>query len=80
MLCFHICDIDFQAATFAVGNAAYHTGDLYGQLIPAIPPLVQLLSDQMMRTRTNAAGKRDNSEITHGPPSLQPLLFDTYDP
>lgn len=49
-----------KAATFAVGNAAYHSGDLYSQLVPAIPPLVQLLSDSMMRTRTNAAGALGN--------------------
>ena len=47
----------FQAASFAVGNAAYHGKALYGKLKTAIQPLVRLLDDSVSKTRANAASK-----------------------
>lgn len=46
-----------KAASYAVGNAAYHSADLYSQLGAAVPSLVQLLTDPVGRTRCNAAGR-----------------------
>ena len=47
----------FKTACFAIGNAAYHSDSLYTALSPAIPMLVDLLTDSVARTRANAAGK-----------------------
>lgn len=47
-------------ASFAVGNAAFHSALLYAHLAPAIGPLVDLLSDQDEKTRANAAGALGN--------------------
>ncbi|XP_010287026.1 PREDICTED: serine/threonine-protein kinase 36, partial [Phaethon lepturus] len=44
-----------KAASFAVGNAAYHESSPAGALGRAIPRLTQLLSDVQARTRCNAA-------------------------
>ncbi|XP_074949280.1 serine/threonine-protein kinase 36 isoform X2 [Phalacrocorax aristotelis] len=44
-----------KAASFAVGNAAYHTPSPAGTLGRAVPRLTQLLSDTQARTRCNAA-------------------------
>ncbi|XP_071946341.1 serine/threonine-protein kinase 36-like [Antedon mediterranea] len=49
-----------KASSFAIGNAAYHNANLYGQLSSAVPPLVQLLKDPVSKTRTNAAGALGN--------------------
>lgn len=46
-----------QTASFAVGNAAYHSDTLYTPLSPAVPLLVVLLTDSVARSRANAAGK-----------------------
>eukprot|EP00057_Strongylocentrotus_purpuratus_P007030 XP_011661504.1 PREDICTED: serine/threonine-protein kinase 36 [Strongylocentrotus purpuratus] len=46
-----------RSSSYAIGNAAYHSGDLYDKLAPVIPVLVQLLSDPVTRIRTNAAGQ-----------------------
>merc|ERR1719313_2674775 len=47
-------------ASFAVGNAAFHSALLYPQLAPAVAPLVQLLQDPDEKTRANAAGALGN--------------------
>jgi fused-like protein len=47
-------------ASFAVGNAAFHSALLYPHLAPAIGPLVDLLSDSEEKTRANAAGALGN--------------------
>ncbi|NXT40047.1 STK36 kinase, partial [Pelecanoides urinatrix] len=44
-----------KAASFAVGNAAYHESSLAGNLGRAVPRLMRLLSDVQARTRCNAA-------------------------
>ncbi|NXY50127.1 STK36 kinase, partial [Ceuthmochares aereus] len=44
-----------RAASFAVGNAAYHESCPAGTLGRAVPRLVRLLSDMQTRTRCNAA-------------------------
>lgn len=44
-----------KAASFAVGNAAYHTSCPAGTLGRAVPRLTRLLSDAQARTRCNAA-------------------------
>ncbi|XP_022108847.1 serine/threonine-protein kinase 36-like [Acanthaster planci] len=49
-----------KAASYAVGNAAYHSAELYGSLADGIPSLVQLLMDPQGRTRCNAAGALGN--------------------
>ncbi|RQM15904.1 hypothetical protein KXD40_005531 [Peronospora effusa] len=41
-------------ACSAIGNAAFHSGDLYDALRPAIPVLVQNLYDDDDKTRSNA--------------------------
>lgn len=53
-----LCFVIFvQAATFALGNAAYHSDSLYKALTPAVPLLVDSLTDSVARTRANAAGE-----------------------
>lgn len=47
-------------ACFAVGNAAFHNGELYDALRPAIPLLVQNLHDDEEKTRSNAGGALGN--------------------
>lgn len=47
-------------ACFAIGNAAFHTGDLYDALRPAIPLLVQNLHNDEDKTRSNAGGALGN--------------------
>ncbi|NXK01643.1 STK36 kinase, partial [Herpetotheres cachinnans] len=44
-----------KAASFAVGNAAYHESSPAGTLSRAVPRLMQLLRDTQTRTRCNAA-------------------------
>ncbi|EDO31544.1 predicted protein, partial [Nematostella vectensis] len=46
-----------KAASYALGNAAYHSDSLYSLLAPVIPQLVELLTDSVPRTRANVAGK-----------------------
>lgn len=46
-----------KAASYAVGNAAFHSGDLYHILKPAIPLLIALLEDPVAKTRANSASK-----------------------
>ncbi|XP_042746502.1 serine/threonine-protein kinase 36 [Lagopus leucura] len=49
-----------KAASFAVGNAAYHESSPAGALGKAVPRLTQLLSDQQAKTRCNAASALGN--------------------
>ncbi|NXE78617.1 STK36 kinase, partial [Cochlearius cochlearius] len=49
-----------KAASFAVGNAAYHASCPAGTLGRAVPRLTRLLSDAQARTRCNAASALGN--------------------
>ncbi|NXU24122.1 STK36 kinase, partial [Thalassarche chlororhynchos] len=49
-----------KAASFAVGNAAYHKSSPAGTLGRAVPRLMRLLSDTQARTRCNAASALGN--------------------
>uniref|UniRef100_A0A8C9L6P9 non-specific serine/threonine protein kinase n=1 Tax=Pavo cristatus TaxID=9049 RepID=A0A8C9L6P9_PAVCR len=49
-----------KAASFAVGNAAYHESSLARALGRAVPRLTLLLSDQQAKTRCNAASALGN--------------------
>ncbi|XP_075287249.1 serine/threonine-protein kinase 36 isoform X2 [Opisthocomus hoazin] len=49
-----------KAASFAVGNAAYHESCPAGALGRAVPSLMRLLSDAQARTRCNAASALGN--------------------
>ncbi|XP_046556063.1 serine/threonine-protein kinase 36-like isoform X1 [Haliotis rubra] len=49
-----------KGASYAIGNAAYHSGDLYTKLKSAIPHLVRLLRDPLTKTKTNAASACGN--------------------
>ncbi|XP_026708770.1 serine/threonine-protein kinase 36 isoform X2 [Athene cunicularia] len=49
-----------RAASFAVGNAAYHESCPAGTLGRAVPSLTRLLSDAQARTRCNAASALGN--------------------
>ncbi|XP_071499914.1 serine/threonine-protein kinase 36-like [Diadema antillarum] len=62
-----------RSSSYAIGNAAYHSGDLYQKLASAIPVLVQLLSDPVTRIRTNAAGALGN--LARHSPKLCPQLL-----
>lgn len=60
----HCCadadDSTRKFACFAVGNAAFHSSDLYPHLAGAIPPLLSALDDSDEKTRANAAGALGN--------------------
>lgn len=62
-----------KAATFALGNAAYHSDSLYKALTPAVPLLVDSLTDSFARTRANAAGALGNL-VRHSPLLYQQLI------
>ncbi|XP_068679432.1 serine/threonine-protein kinase 36-like [Montipora foliosa] len=62
-----------KTASFAIGNAAYHSDSLYTALSPAIPMLVDLLTDSVARTRANAAGALGNM-VRHSPSQYQQLI------
>ncbi|CAL1543188.1 unnamed protein product [Lymnaea stagnalis] len=49
-----------KCAAYAVGNACYHSGELYSKLKPALPHLVDLLHDPITKTRANAASASGN--------------------
>ncbi|NXK54426.1 STK36 kinase, partial [Chauna torquata] len=49
-----------KAASFAVGNAAYHESSPAGTLGRAVPRLTRLLSDRQAKTRCNAASALGN--------------------
>ncbi len=44
-----------QGSSYAIGNAAFHSGELYGELQAAISLLVTLLDDPVAKTRANAS-------------------------
>ncbi|KAK2168619.1 hypothetical protein LSH36_15g02117 [Paralvinella palmiformis] len=62
-----------KSCTYAIGNAAYHTGDLYRKLGVAVPPLVKLLDDPVAKTRANAASALGNLTIHSS--DLSPALL-----
>lgn len=69
-------DADFhvrKAAAYAVGNAAFHSGGLYASLRPAIPLLVNLLSDPIVKSRSHAACALGNLSL-HGSENCEELL------
>lgn len=45
---------------FIVGNAAFHSKELYGALAPCLRPLTAALSDPDEKTRANSAGAIGN--------------------
>lgn len=45
---------------FAIGNAAFHSDELYSALAASIPSLRKALSDEDEKTRANAAGALGN--------------------
>eukprot|EP01039_Chlorochromonas_danica_P000352 gene348-377_t len=47
-------------ASFAVGNAAFHSQALYSHLEPSLPALLKAMSDKDEKTRANAAGAIGN--------------------
>jgi fused-like protein len=47
-------------AAFAIGNAAFHSDQLYAALRPSIPAMVQLLTSTDEKTRQNAVGGVSN--------------------
>lgn len=49
--------IIYQGASYAIGNAAFHSSELYMKLKPVIPTMMELLRDPMAKTRANAASK-----------------------
>ncbi|KAK7088085.1 serine/threonine-protein kinase 36-like isoform X2 [Littorina saxatilis] len=49
-----------KGAAYAIGNASYHSGQLYPKLKSAIPALVELLRDPQTKTRANAASACGN--------------------
>ena len=51
------CILSVQGAAYAIGNASYHSGQLYPRLKTTIPALVELLRDPQTKTRANAASK-----------------------
>ena len=66
----------FQTASFAIGNAAYHSDSLYPALSPAVPLLVDLLTDSVARTRANAAGESSYHMTFHN--DQLKMLFNNY--
>ncbi|GMI34661.1 hypothetical protein TeGR_g4500, partial [Tetraparma gracilis] len=61
-------------ACFAVGNAAFHSGELYDSLRTAVPYLVQALGDADDKTRANAAGALGNL-VRNGGSLAEELVF-----
>ena len=45
---------------FAIGNAAFHSDELYAALATSVPSLRQALHDEDEKTRANAAGALGN--------------------
>jgi len=58
--CVDVDDKTRKFACFAVGNAAFHSSELYDELRASVPYLVQGLRDQDDKTRANAAGALGN--------------------
>lgn len=54
----------------SVGNAAFHSRELYPVLVPSLPGLFKALTNQDEKTRANAAGAignlvRNSGELCH---------------
>ena len=47
-------------ACFGIGNAAFHSAQLYSELAPALPKLVLILADKDEKIQANAAGAIGN--------------------
>ncbi|XP_064613402.1 LOW QUALITY PROTEIN: serine/threonine-protein kinase 36-like [Liolophura sinensis] len=62
-----------KCVSYAVGNAGYHSADLYPRLRPAIPLLVELLRDPVTKTRCHAANACGNLSL-HSPALCQDLI------
>jgi fused-like protein len=58
--CVDVDDKTRKFACFAVGNAAFHSSELYDELRSSVPYLVQGLKDKDDKTRANAAGALGN--------------------
>ncbi|NXH68587.1 STK36 kinase, partial [Hydrobates tethys] len=67
-----------KAASFAVGNAAYHESSPAGTLGRAVPRLTRLLSDVQARTRCNAASALGN--LGRRSAELEDLLIESRAP
>jgi fused-like protein len=65
-------------ACFAVGNASFHSAELYPQLASVVPQLVLLLTDSEEKTRSNAAGALGN--LVRNSSSLCHVLVDAAAP
>ncbi|GAB1598160.1 serine/threonine-protein kinase 36-like [Argonauta hians] len=52
-----------KSASYAVGNAVFHTDILYEALLPYIPAITQLLKDPIHKTRSHAASVCGNLGI-----------------
>ncbi|KAK3094442.1 hypothetical protein FSP39_001787 [Pinctada imbricata] len=52
-----------KSASYAIGNAVYHGPELYMKLKPTVPTLVELLTDPIAKTRSNAASACSNLAI-----------------
>lgn len=52
-----------KGASYAIGNAAFHSSELYMKLKPVIPTMMELLRDPMAKTRANAASACGNFGI-----------------
>ena len=47
----------FKGSSYAIGNAAFHGGQLYADLKPSVALLIGLLDDPVAKTRANAASE-----------------------
>ena len=45
-----------KGASYAIGNATFHSGELYEVFKPSISELLSILDDPVAKTRANAAG------------------------
>ncbi|XP_013385413.1 serine/threonine-protein kinase 36 [Lingula anatina] len=61
-----------MCSSYAVGNAGYHSGELYPQLKCSVPYLITLLSDSVAKTRANAASALGNLAM-HSPQLCEEL-------
>ncbi|XP_067934928.1 serine/threonine-protein kinase 36-like [Watersipora subatra] len=62
-----------KGASYAVGNAAYHSSNINEALLPIVPTLVRLLSDPIARTRSHAVCALGNL-ILHSEDSSSDLI------
>ena len=55
-----MCDFSLNKYCCSVGNAAFHSAELYPYLTDSIPALLSALDDIEEKTRANAAGALGN--------------------